>query len=130
MEVNNKMRMVNIDPVHRTMIKSFKMNDNPLNRKTILITGAAKRLGRLFALACARAGADIIIHHGHSQEEALQVQDEIESVGQRAWILASDLGKPAEVTRLISRANEFGPLYALVNSAAVFESLLSSNNEE
>ena len=88
-----------------------------------MVTGAAKRVGRLFALACARAGADIIIHHGHSQEEALHVQDEIEALGRRAWLLAADFGKPAEVTRLISQANELVPLYALVNSAAIFEPL-------
>ena len=72
------------------------MNDLSLNGKTILITGAAKRVGRLFALACAGAGADIIIHHGHSRKEALQVKDEIESLGQNAYVLAADLGKPAE----------------------------------
>lgn len=99
------------------------MNDNPLNGKTILITGAAKRVGRLFALACASAGADIIVHHGHSDEEASQVREEIESLGQKAHILASDFGKPAEAARLISRANEYSPLYALVNSAAIFEPL-------
>lgn len=99
------------------------MNEKSLNGKTILITGAAKRVGRIFALACARAGADIIIHHGNSADEALQVKDEIESLGRQAWILASDLGKPAEATKLISQANEFSPLYALVNSAAIFEPL-------
>ena len=99
------------------------MNERSLNGKTILITGAAKRIGRLFALACAQAGADIIIHHGHSADEALQAKNEIESLGQRAWVLASDFEKPAEVTRLISLANEFSPLYALVNSAAIFEPL-------
>ena len=99
------------------------MTDSPLSGKTILITGAAKRVGRLFALACARAGADIIIHHGHSREEALQVKDEIESIGRKAHILASDLGKPAEAAKLISKANEFSPLFALVNSAAIFEPL-------
>ncbi len=99
------------------------MNTKPLDGKTILITGAAKRLGRLFALACARAGAGIVIHHKDSQDEALQIQGEIESLGQQAWVLAADFGKPAEVTRLISQASEFSPLYALVNSAAIFEPL-------
>jgi NAD(P)-dependent dehydrogenase (short-subunit alcohol dehydrogenase family) len=99
------------------------MNNKSLNGKTILITGAAKRLGRLFALACARAGADIVIHHGNSHDEALQVKDEIESLGQRGWVLASDFGKPDTVSRVISLANEFSPLYALVNSAAIFEPL-------
>jgi NAD(P)-dependent dehydrogenase (short-subunit alcohol dehydrogenase family) len=94
-----------------------------LNGKTILITGAARRLGRLFALACARAGADIIIHHAHSDEDAKQVRDEIESIGRNAYILASDFGTPDAVSRLISLANDISPLYALVNSAAVFEPL-------
>ncbi|MBC7878924.1 MAG: SDR family oxidoreductase [Anaerolineales bacterium] len=99
------------------------MNDLPLNGKTILITGSAKRVGRLFALACAQAGADIVIHHGHSREEALQVKDEIESIGRKAHIIASDIGKPAEAAKLISKANQFSPLFALVNSAAIFEPL-------
>ena len=96
---------------------------NNLNGKTILITGAARRIGRLFALACARAGADIIIHHSHSEEEAQQVKDEIESIGRNAHILASDFGTPDSVSRLISQANDISPLYALVNSAAIFEPL-------
>ncbi len=100
---------------------------NTLNGKTILITGAARRIGRLFALACARAGADIIIHHNHSDEEAQQVKDEIESSGRNAHILASDFGTPDSVSRLISLANDISPLYALVNNAAIFEPLSFNN---
>ena len=100
---------------------------NTLNGKTILITGAARRIGRLFALACARAGADIIIHHNHSDEEAQQVKDEIESSGRNAHILASDFGTPDSVSRLISSANDISPLYALVNNAAIFEPLTFNN---
>ncbi len=96
---------------------------NNLNGKTILITGAARRIGKLFALACADTGADIIIHHSHSDEEAQQVKDEIESIGRHAHILASDFGTPDSVSRLISQANDISPLYALVNSAAIFEPL-------
>jgi pteridine reductase len=99
------------------------MDEKPLLGKTILITGAARRVGRIFALGCAQAGADIVIHHGHSPEQAVEVRNEIESMGRRAWTLASDLGEPAEASEVISRANQFAPLYALVNSAAIFESL-------
>jgi len=99
------------------------MDTLPLLNKTVLITGAARRVGRIFALGCARAGADVIIHYGHSAEEAAQTRDEIEALGRRAWILASDLSQPAEAPQTITRANEFSPLYALVNSAAIFEPL-------
>jgi len=99
------------------------MSELPLEGRTILVTGAARRLGRICTLACGRAGADVIIHHGHSPQEAASVQKEIASFGRRAWILTSDLSNADEVSRLISRANEIGPLYALVNSAAIFEPL-------
>lgn len=99
------------------------MDKLPLLDKTILITGSARRVGRLFALGCTQAGADIIIHHGHSPDEAQETREEIESMGRRAWILASDLSKPAEASETISRANDLSPLYALVNSAAIFEPL-------
>lgn len=99
------------------------MDKLPLLGKTVLITGAARRVGRILALGCAQAGADIVIHHGHSPDEALETRDEIESLGRRAWIIASDLKVPAEASAVISRANELSPLYALVNSAAIFEPL-------
>ena len=71
-----------------------------LEGKTILVTGAARRVGRLLALACAGAGADVIIHHGHSLEEALLVQKEIASLGRRAWVLPADLSNADEISAL------------------------------
>lgn len=109
------------------MIKSFLMNEQLLKDKTILITGSARRVGRLLALGCARAGADVIIHHGHSLAEALEVQKEIASLGRRAWVLPADLSNADEVFRLIAQANALSPLYALVNSAAIFEKLSLQN---
>ena len=99
------------------------MDNPPLLDKTILITGAARRVGRIFALGCAQAGADVVIHHGHSPDEAGQTRDEIESMGRHAWVIASNLSNPAEAPETVSRANELSPLYALVNSAAIFEPL-------
>jgi len=98
------------------------MNDL-LNGKTVLITGAARRLGKIFALACARAGADVVIHHGHSEGDAEKVRDEIVGLGRRAWIFRADLSDSSRARNLIPLINESTPLHALVNSAAIFESL-------
>ena len=98
------------------------MNES-LNGKTVLITGAARRLGRLFALACARAGADIVIHHGHSDGDAENLRDEITGLGRRAWIFKADLSDSNQSRELIPQINESTPLHALVNSAAIFEPL-------
>lgn len=94
-----------------------------LTGKTIMVTGGARRVGRIFALACARAGADLVIHHGHSEEEAEQVREEITRLGRRAWNFRADLSDPGQAQGLIPRVNEVTALHGLVNSAAIFESL-------
>jgi pteridine reductase len=94
-----------------------------LTGKTILVTGAARRIGRQIALAAAGAGANVIIHYGHSQAEALQTQQAIEAQSVKAWTLAADFADPQAAAALIDRAWELSPLYALVNNAAIFESL-------
>jgi NAD(P)-dependent dehydrogenase (short-subunit alcohol dehydrogenase family) len=99
------------------------MTDRPLKDKTVLITGAARRLGRLFALACARAGADVAIHHAHSQADADTLRNEIIGLGQRAWVFQADLSDSSQTGKLIPLLNESTPLHFLVNSAAIFEPL-------
>jgi len=46
------------------------MTDLPLTGQTVLITGGARRVGRLLSLAAARAGANIILHHNASNQAA------------------------------------------------------------
>lgn len=94
-----------------------------LKGKTILVTGAARRVGRLFALACGRAGADVILHHGHSPTEAELLRDELASLGRQAWVITADFSHPEGVSKLIDQANALSPLYGLVNSASIFEPL-------
>lgn len=94
-----------------------------LQGKTILITGAARRVGRSLALAVANAGGDVALHHGHSAKEAVQLQAEIQALGRQATIWQADLADPRQAQALIEQASASGPLFGLVNNAAVFEPL-------
>ncbi len=98
-----------------------------LNGRVILITGAARRLGRKFALACARAGADVVIHHSNSDVDADSLRTEIHSLGRKAWVFKADFSDPAQAGSLIRQINESTPLFGLVNSAAIFQSLSLSD---
>jgi pteridine reductase len=91
-----------------------------LTGKRVLVTGAAYRLGKVMALAAARAGADVVVHHGHSAIEAGATAMAIREMGRNALVLQADLGDPLQVERLFSAASQDGPVYALVNSAAIF----------
>ena len=97
--------------------------------KRVMITGAARRVGREFALAVARAGGDVILHYGHSSGEAKILQEEIGAFGVQAHLLQADLADPTQAAELIPRSAEFGCIYGLVNSAAIFEPLTLANTD-
>lgn len=81
-----------------------------------LVTGAAHRLGRVFALTLAQHGFDLILHYHQSIEAAQQTQTEIESVGCRVSLSRADLTDPAQIRSLVASLDS---LNVLVNSAAL-----------
>jgi NAD(P)-dependent dehydrogenase (short-subunit alcohol dehydrogenase family) len=104
-----------------TVEQERNLAEPPLKGKAVLVTGAARRIGRALALGSARAGADVVIHYCHSGEEAAGTKREIESMGRRAWMIQADFEEPAGIPRLIEGAASLVPLFGLVNSAAIFE---------
>jgi len=84
-------------------------------RPLALVTGAAHRLGKSFALTLARLGYDILLHYHSSVEEALQTRLEIESLSRSVTLAQADLTDPTEIQSLISNLEH---LNILVNSAA------------
>jgi len=90
--------------------------------KNVLVTGAAKRLGRAIALDLAAQGWNIAIHYNGSEEDADSAAQAVRAFGAEAAILQCDLSQEAETATLVGRAvKELGPLTALINSASLFE---------
>lgn len=90
--------------------------------RTVLVTGAARRLGREIALALARGGWQVAIHHRHSVEEARQTAADARALGVAAHTFFADLGDEASVRALLPAvAAQFGQVDAVVNSASTFE---------
>jgi NAD(P)-dependent dehydrogenase (short-subunit alcohol dehydrogenase family) len=90
--------------------------------RNVLVTGAAKRLGRAIAIDLAGAGWNVAIHYNGSAEDAGTAAAEARAKGVDAAILQCDLSKESETSTLVARAaKEIGPLTALVNSASLFE---------
>ncbi len=81
-----------------------------------LVTGAAHRLGKAFALTLAHCGFDLVLHYHRSLEAARQTQVEIESVGRRVRLSRADLTDPTEIRSLVDSLDS---LNVLVNSAAL-----------
>jgi hypothetical protein len=92
-------------------------------KQTALITGAAKRIGRATALALAKNGLNVVVHYATSKNEALQLVEEIRSIGSAAWSIDADLADPKQAEALVTRSVEFaGSLDVVINNASVFPS--------
>ena len=90
-----------------------------LEGKVILVTGAAKRIGRGIALRLAQEGARVAIHYSSSEEEARATAAEC-----NASIFRADLEKVSEIERLFKDVEaHYGRLDGLVNNAARFTRL-------
>ncbi len=85
-----------------------------------LVTGAAQRLGRAFALALARQGHAILLHYHSSVDEAAKTAAEIQSLGVPAYLVHADLTNSIDLYSLFSTLDKLPhPLKVLVNSAAL-----------
>lgn len=92
----------------------------PLN-KTVLITGAARRVGAGLARALAEAGWDVAVHHRGGAEEAAALVAELSGLGVRAAAFQTDLNEAGERDGLIDRVvAQFGRIDALINNASLF----------
>ena|ERR1051326_2485427 len=91
--------------------------------KTVLVTGAAKRLGRAIALHLGGAGWSVAVHYNSSEGDAEETVAALHAKGVHAAAVQADLSLEEHAQRLIDDANNaVGPLTALVNNASLFES--------
>lgn len=91
-----------------------------LDGKVALITGSGRGIGRAIALDFAKRGASIVINYAHSEEEAADLQKEINKLGVRTALIKADLGKVSEIEKLVDGAcKELGHIDILVNNAGV-----------
>jgi len=90
--------------------------------RTVLVTGAARRLGRIIALDFAERGWRVGLHYCDSAAEAAGLVTEIERKGGTAAAFAADLDSLDAPEKLIAAcAAELGPPICLINNAARFE---------
>ncbi|MCX7139734.1 MAG: pteridine reductase [Proteobacteria bacterium] len=93
-----------------------------LHNKTILITGAAKRVGAAIARRLHRAGANLTLHYHSSEREAHALQSELNlQRAQSVTLVKADLAEIAGLAEIVKTCVErYGALDALVNNASAF----------
>lgn len=92
--------------------------------KTVLITGAAQRLGKEMALHLAACGAHIILHYRSSKKAALALAQEIEAYGVRCIPVQADFTEPIKISAIQAFVKKVYQLSktidVLINNASIF----------
>lgn len=88
----------------------------------VLVTGAARRLGRDIALELAAQGWHVAVHYRHSADDAQATVQQAHALGSAAQPFAADLADEAACGALVPAVlQHFGRLDAVVNNASLFE---------
>jgi NAD(P)-dependent dehydrogenase (short-subunit alcohol dehydrogenase family) len=106
-------------PVDNAAARSPETRETP---RIVLITGAARRIGRSLALGFAARGWDVAVHYGASRDEADETVAQITALGRRAVALQAELGDESQVERLLPDCiAALGRPACIVNNASRFE---------
>ena len=97
-------------------------NTKTLSGKVVLVTGAAKRLGRAIALAAAENGEDVAITYRNSANEARVLVGALARHGVEALAVRCDVTDEMNVREMVKEvATVLGGIDVLVNNAANYE---------
>jgi len=91
-----------------------------LSGKKALVTGASRGIGKMCAIALARAGADMTVGYHRKEQDAADTVRQIATCGREATAFSADVTDTAQVEELVQHhQNKHGRLDILVNNAGV-----------
>ena len=99
-----------------------------MEKKTILITGSNKGLGKELALIFAKNNYNIIIH-GRNKADLDNVKAELEKLGSTVEIVVGDLQDSKTIEELSNKAKE-NNIDILINNAGIMSVNLGENNTD
>jgi NAD(P)-dependent dehydrogenase (short-subunit alcohol dehydrogenase family) len=92
-----------------------------LNGKVVFVTGSARRVGRGIALGFAAQGANLVIHHSSSDDEAEQTATEARKLGVDTLVVKGDYSRHEDIARNFEQVRaHYGRVDVMVNSASNF----------
>lgn len=93
-----------------------------MTQKSVLITGAAKRIGKAIAIHMASNGWNVVIHYNNSANDAIELSQKLKDFGIKTCIVQADLGNEIQVRNIFKQCpSEMGVISCLVNNASIFK---------
>ena len=91
-----------------------------MNKKTALVTGASRGIGKAIATLFAENGYNVLINYNNSEQEALDLYNELKSRGFSVDTYKADVSKKEEVNLMVNYCmGQFEGIDVLVNNAGI-----------
>jgi len=91
-----------------------------LKNKNVLVTGAARGIGKAIAIAFAKEGCNIIVNYKNSEKEAISTCEEIRKLGVKAFAIKADVSFEVQVNDMFDNIKgALGNIDILVNNAGI-----------
>ena len=99
-------------------------------KRTVLITGGARGIGRQMALDFGAAGYNVVINYNKSEGQAMALVNELNDREVACQAIKADVSNAAEVERMV-KSVMFGAVDVLINNAGIAHmGLLQHDSEE
>ncbi|MGF1742289.1 SDR family oxidoreductase [Vibrio profundum] len=93
-----------------------------MNKKVLLITGASRGIGAATAIAAAKQGYAVCINYLSDKASALNVQDQVQTLGAECIVLQADVSSESQVKTLYADIDRtLGPVTHLVNNVGILK---------
>ncbi|WP_373601154.1 elongation factor P 5-aminopentanone reductase [Paraclostridium bifermentans] len=91
-----------------------------MNKKTVLITGASRGIGKAMAILFAENGYNVLINYNNSEQEALELYNQLKGRGFSVDTYKADVSKKEEVNFMINYCiGQFEKIDVLINNAGI-----------
>ena len=82
------------------------------------VTGSSKGIGRAVSIGLAEQGCDVIVHYNSSEDDAREVEEQIQALGRDVFLLEGDVTSTEDVRRMVGEIEDhYGRVDVLVNNA-------------
>lgn len=89
-------------------------------KKTVLVTGASRGIGKAIAIKFAKSNYNVIINCVHNFDDLMQVAEEIQSYGALCLPIMADVSNYEAVQKMFRIMEEFSPtLDCIINNAGI-----------